>query len=47
MALEGNLSSFGLEEILQLIAVQQKTGMLSVNANDRTAVSTWMLTKCS
>ncbi len=38
MALEGNLSSFGLEEILQLIAVQQKTGMLSVNANDRSAV---------
>lgn len=38
MALEGNLSSFGLEEILQLIAVQQKTGMLSVNANDRSSV---------
>jgi len=31
MALEGNLSSFGLAEILQLIAVQQKTGMLTVN----------------
>jgi hypothetical protein len=38
MALEGNLSSFGLEEILQLIAVQQKTGMLSVNATDKSAV---------
>lgn len=38
MALEGNLSSFGLEEILQLIAVQQKTGMLSVNADDRSSV---------
>jgi DNA-binding PadR family transcriptional regulator len=38
MALEGNLSSFGLEEILQLIAVQQKTGMLSVTANDRSSV---------
>jgi hypothetical protein len=38
MALEGNLSSFGLEEILQLIAVQQKTGMLSVNAGDRSSV---------
>lgn len=38
MALEGNLSSFGLEEILQLIAVQQKTGMLSVNAGERSAV---------
>jgi hypothetical protein len=30
MSLEGNLTSFGLSEILQLIAVQQKTGMLSV-----------------
>ncbi len=38
MALEGNLSSFGLEEILQLIAVQQKTGMLSVTASDRSSV---------
>jgi Domain of unknown function (DUF4388) len=35
MALEGNLSSFGLEEILQLIAVQQKTGMLSVSINEK------------
>ena len=32
MALEGNLSAFGLSEILQLIAVQQKSGMLSVNS---------------
>jgi len=38
MALEGNLSSFGLEEILQLIAVQQKTGMLSVSINEKTTV---------
>jgi len=38
MALEGNLSSFGLEEILQLIAVQQKTGMLTVNVNEKTTV---------
>src|SRR5512139_490089 len=38
MALEGNLSSFGLEEILQLIAVQQKTGMLSVTANEKSTV---------
>ena len=38
MALEGNLNSFGLEEILQLIAVQQKTGMLSVTANDKSTV---------
>jgi hypothetical protein len=30
MSLEGNLSSFGLSEILQLIAVQQKTGMLAI-----------------
>jgi hypothetical protein len=28
MSLEGNLSDFGLEEILQLIAVQQKSGFL-------------------
>ncbi|HSC06942.1 MAG TPA: DUF4388 domain-containing protein [Steroidobacteraceae bacterium] len=38
MALEGNLTSFKIEEILQLIAVQQKTGMLSVVANDKNAV---------
>lgn len=38
MALEGNLSSFGLEEILQLIAVQQKTGMLSVSINEKNTV---------
>jgi Domain of unknown function (DUF4388) len=38
MALEGNLSSFGLEEILQLIAVQQKTGMLSVTVNEKSTV---------
>lgn len=30
MSLEGNLTSFGLSEIIQLIAVQQKTGMLAV-----------------
>lgn len=38
MALEGNLNSFGLEEILQLIAVQQKTGMLSVTATEKSTV---------
>jgi len=38
MALEGNLSSFGLSEILQLISVQQKTGMLTVQAEDRSGV---------
>jgi hypothetical protein len=32
MALEGNLNSFGLSEILQLISVQQKTGMLTVQS---------------
>ncbi|MCZ6767518.1 MAG: DUF4388 domain-containing protein [bacterium] len=30
MSLEGNLSAFGISEILQLIAVQQKSGMLSI-----------------
>ena len=34
MALEGNLTAFGLSEILQLIAVQQKTGMLTVVNED-------------
>jgi len=38
MALEGNLSAFGLSEILQLIAVQQKTGMLTVSSQDSGAV---------
>jgi hypothetical protein len=38
MALEGNLSSFGLSEILQLIAVQQKTGMLTVSSQVSSAV---------
>lgn len=38
MALEGNLGSFKLEEILQLIAVQQKTGMLSVTINEKSTV---------
>lgn len=38
MALEGNLSAFGLSEILQLIAVQQKTGMLTITNLDNTTV---------
>ena len=38
MALEGNLTAFGLSEILQLIAVQQKSGMLSVNSDERALV---------
>ena len=38
MALEGNLSSFGLSEILQLISVQQKTGMLTVSSDDKNTV---------
>ncbi len=33
MALEGRLSEFTLEEILQLIALQQKTGVLTVDAS--------------
>jgi len=33
MALEGRLSEFTLEEILQLISLQQKTGVLTVEAN--------------
>ena len=38
MSLEGNLTAFGLSEILQLIAVQQKTGMLSISNQDRSNV---------
>ncbi|MDH3217064.1 MAG: DUF4388 domain-containing protein [Candidatus Krumholzibacteria bacterium] len=38
MSLEGNLTSFGLSEILQLIAVQQKSGMLSITSEDRSKV---------
>jgi hypothetical protein len=38
MALEGNLTAFGLSEILQLIAVQQKTGMLTVTNGDDSTV---------
>jgi hypothetical protein len=38
MALEGNLTDFGLSEILQLIGVQQKSGMLSINSDDRSMV---------
>ncbi len=37
MALEGNVKDFGLSEILQLIALQKKTGMLSITG-DRTMV---------
>lgn len=38
MALEGNLNDFGLSEILQLIAVQQKSGMLSVTSKGESMV---------
>ncbi len=38
MSLQGNLTAFGLSEILQLIAVQQKSGMLSITREDRTKV---------
>jgi len=37
MALEGNVKDFGLSEILQLIALQKKTGMLSITS-DQTMV---------
>jgi hypothetical protein len=37
MALEGNVRDFGLSEILQLIALQKKTGMLSISS-DQTMV---------
>ena len=38
MSLEGNLTAFGLSEILQLIAVQQKYGMLSIRSQERSKV---------
>jgi len=38
MALEGNLNDFGLSEILQLIAVQKKTGLLSVTSQGESMV---------
>jgi len=38
MALEGNLSDFGLSEILQLIAVQKKSGMLCISTQDRSTI---------
>jgi hypothetical protein len=34
MALEGNAKDFGLSEILQLIALQKKTGMLSITGDE-------------
>lgn len=34
MALEGNVKDFGLSEIFQLIALQKKSGMLSVTAEE-------------
>lgn len=37
MALEGNVSDFGLSEILQLVALQKKTGMLAIEG-ERTMV---------
>jgi hypothetical protein len=38
VALEGNLTDFGLSEILQLIAIQQKSGMLSISTGDKSMV---------
>lgn len=34
MALEGNVKDFGLSEIFQLIALQKKSGMLSITADE-------------
>ncbi len=38
MALEGNLTDFGLSEIFQLIGVQQKSGMLLITSEERSMV---------
>ncbi|MBN2070666.1 MAG: DUF4388 domain-containing protein [Candidatus Krumholzibacteriota bacterium] len=38
MALEGNAKDFGLSEIFQLISIQKKSGMLSVNADSNAAI---------
>jgi hypothetical protein len=38
MALEGNAKDFGLSEIFQLIAIQKKSGMLSVSGEDDMAI---------
>lgn len=38
MALEGNVKDFGLSEIFQLIALQKKSGMLSVTADETVAI---------
>lgn len=38
MALEGNVKDFGLSEILQLIALQKKSGLLSVTGEQNMAI---------
>jgi hypothetical protein len=38
VSLEGNLTAFGLSEILQLIAVQQKSGMLTIGTQEQAKV---------
>ena len=38
MALEGNAKDFGLSEIFQLIAIQKKSGMLSVSGEENLAI---------
>ncbi len=38
MAFEGDVKDFGLSEILQLISVQQKSGMLLVNCEEKIAI---------
>lgn len=38
MALEGNVKDFGLSDILQLIALQKKTGMLSMSGEESAVI---------
>jgi hypothetical protein len=38
MALEGNVKDFGLSEIFQLIAIQKKSGLLSVSGDQNMAI---------
>ena len=38
MALEGNAKDFGLSEIFQLIAIQKKSGVLTITGEDTMAI---------
>ena len=42
MALEGNVKDFGLSEILQLIALQKKSGMLSILGSSHFPIHLWV-----